>query len=227
MVVISCLRFIPAGAGNSRPRCARAGAFPVHPRGCGEQARCFWPDRATFGSSPRVRGTVRQGCSGLVVGRFIPAGAGNRGIPRESPGPPPVHPRGCGEQVLSLHHRAGDRGSSPRVRGTGHPSGDLRYYSRFIPAGAGNSLRAGQGHEAPPVHPRGCGEQSTITPGLLTMAGSSPRVRGTDETAPRPRSRHRFIPAGAGNRRRAYPAVGKESVHPRGCGEQGTSGNAT
>src|SRR5690606_11034976 len=50
-------RFIPAGAGNRCEPPSTALPRPVHPRGCGEQARNCQPTRDRSGSSPRVRGT--------------------------------------------------------------------------------------------------------------------------------------------------------------------------
>ena len=91
-------RFIPACAGNSRPRCrprnpqpvhprvcgelgrsARTHAFPspVHPRVCGELAVGRWPISEMSGSSPRVRGTPPHRRGAPNRRRFIPACAGN------------------------------------------------------------------------------------------------------------------------------------------------------
>ena len=50
------------------------------------------------GSSPRVRGTVTDQIYGLVLARFIPAGAGNSLLQCRQRLLPSVHPRGCGEQ---------------------------------------------------------------------------------------------------------------------------------
>ena len=72
-------RFIPACAGNSRSRpCARRG-WPVHPRVCGELAPVRRGASSASGSSPRVRGTLRERVDRLRRERFIPACAGNSG----------------------------------------------------------------------------------------------------------------------------------------------------
>ena len=108
-------------------------------------------------------------------------------------------------------------GSSPRVRGTFHAHGDLGYHygssprvrgtllsalrgtflcARFIPACAGNiAVFADHGQIA--VHPRVCGEHSTVHPPCAASRSGPvhPRVRGTSEP------------------RRNGP------VHPRVCGE--------
>ncbi len=95
------MRFIPAGAGNTCKAASALGRGPVHPRGCGEHAAMERSEKITDGSSPRVRGTHVSKPLGIVLQRFIPAGAGN--TPPALPGEPAV------------------LGSSPRVRGTHHP----------------------------------------------------------------------------------------------------------
>ena len=168
--------------------------------------------RERIGSSPRLRGTVtptscRQGCRSI---RFIPAPAGNRlaSTRQRSAIQEAVHPRACGEQ--SIRHRPSasrtNRGSSPRLRGTGPGVCHRRGIIRFIPAPAGNSWHwrlADSGHS---VHPRACGEQF-----VWLADGHSGSCR-------------RFIPAPAGNSR--FPGSlsrnGQRTVHPRACGEQPT-----
>ena len=70
-------RFIPACAGNAR-RCQPArSAAPVHPRVCGERSPSLKLTHTAFGSSPRVRGTLRARDGQARQKRFIPACAGN------------------------------------------------------------------------------------------------------------------------------------------------------
>ena len=140
----------------------------------------------------------------LLYTRFIPAGAGNRVSSRYLPRRTTVHPRGCGEQAGSKGRTVNVYGSSPRVRGTDGVTYRCEAGVRFIPAGAGNGCREPACRNRTTVHPRGCGERAILLgPGGI-LSGSSPRVRGTDSTAPGPFARHRFIPAGAGNR---LPAI--------------------
>ncbi len=49
----------------------------VHPRVCGEQLKTCQSANPRDGSSPRVRGTVRDQTAHLTIARFIPACAGN------------------------------------------------------------------------------------------------------------------------------------------------------
>ena len=213
-------RFIPAGAGNRRPSLRPKCGQSVHPRGCGEQPRSKPMGAPYTGSSPRVRGTGPVRGGGQPDDRFIPAGAGNSAIKSMGQEEKSVHPRGCGEQNRRRLCGDGDRGSSPRVRGTEHPRNVGRARRRFFPAGAGNSPKHAFREAKRTVHPRGCGEQLGRPTRPRSWSGSSPRVRGTDGR-PRPwPKRQRFIPAGAGNRQGLPRRGAPRPVHPRGCGEQ-------
>ena len=133
-------RFIPAGAGNtSTPRWWRRSPS-VHPRGCGEHAAGAGTLTTGGGSSPRVRGTPVSGGGAPGPGRFIPAGAGNTKEAFYGLVFVAVHPRGCGEHELYERAKTELTGSSPRVRGTQGVSRFGWPLSRFIPAGAGNTL---------------------------------------------------------------------------------------
>ena len=72
-----------------------------------------------YGSSPRVRGTRKDGKAAPRLHRFIPACAGNTASALVKPCSRTVHPRVCGEHL-------------PRGRGGGAER-------RFIPACAGNT----------------------------------------------------------------------------------------
>ena len=74
------IRFIPAGAGNSRRRRSGWPSPAVYPRWRGELSapgRCiFWDS----GLSPLARGTLMQPVHQWRERRFIPAGAGNSAV---------------------------------------------------------------------------------------------------------------------------------------------------
>ena len=195
-------RFIPARAGNRLTFGCRTGSTPVHPRACGEQYFGPYSIVTQDGSSPRVRGTDRPSRGDGRAYRFIPARAGNRARAAVWMRADSVHPRACGEQVFAEDRALLTSGSSPRVRGTG---------AQVVAV-------------APVyVHPRACGEQIR-PPGVARLGcGSSPRVRGTGFLYLDRTIRHRFIPARAGNRRRALPRRCPSPVHPRACGEQSSA----
>ena len=213
-------RFIPAGAGNSGAGKLPSGRGAVHPRGCGEQATSPVAGLPVTGSSPRVRGTVVGTSRSVDFKRFIPAGAGNRSSPVPARCGGAVHPRGCGEQLVCVTSRRTSSGSSPRVRGTAPQLAQLQDGVRFIPAGAGNRPWSAACRRRHSVHPRGCGEQVSVVVPTACTDGSSPRVRGTGQRRPAVELELRFIPAGAGNRSPGRRPSGRNTVHPRGCGEQ-------
>ena len=200
-VQLELLRFIPACAGNSIAH---------------RHQESF-----AYGSSPRVRGTLRM--REARGGKFDGSSPRVRGTPspeRTWLAAPTVHPRVCGEldgyranlkrlprfipacagnSWVMQSPIAWTGGSSPRVRGTRrrnrHPVKDRR----FIPACAGNSRAAYAGRYRNPVHPRVCGELDTAEAPDPRRFGSSPRVRGTPQLKENVVREERFIPACAGN----------------------------
>ena len=68
-------------------------------------------------------------------------------------------------------------------------------------------------------HPRVCGEHASNVSDSSRNLGSSPRMRGTPQTALNMRQKSGIIPAYAGNTR-FYPSPSTHSRdHPRVCGE--------
>ncbi len=132
-------RFIPAGAGNTLVKALAATKGAVHPRGCGEHVVRPPVWLLVPGSSPRVRGTLSSCWLPGRTRRFIPAGAGNTHSIENCGLEASVHPRGCGEHQFSTFNRLRRFGSSPRVRGTRFRIHWKTKFTRFIPAGAGNT----------------------------------------------------------------------------------------
>ena len=213
-------RFIPACAGNRKIRSAAVRLTSVHPRVCGEQDSGLGAPGRRPGSSPRVRGTAFIQCAQYLLGRFIPACAGNRSARLDRGSCLPVHPRVCGEQADHCSQNVLPGGSSPRVRGTVCPREFLLPRRRFIPACAGNSFSCAIDLDVDPVHPRVCGEQPHAEGFCLDRIGSSPRVRGTGPLGCVREDLVRFIPACAGNRFFQVILDRVQTVHPRVCGEQ-------
>ena len=213
------IRFIPASAGNSFGKATVAIRNPVHPRVCGELMIAFKSLGKQYGSSPRLRGTRgKAGLSGAVH-RFIPASAGNSWSPRLPRIRTPVHPRVCGELPGLVLATAPVFGSSPRLRGTLLRARPLPAPNRFIPASAGNSDPCAWCSLFRSVHPRVCGELDPVPAPVEPRAGSSPRLRGTLDSACRQHGIRRFIPASAGNSLSRSGIAYARSVHPRVCGE--------
>jgi len=216
-------RFIPACAGNGQRPASQRSTPAVHPRVCGERLLTPVPPLFASGSSPRVRGTGGAQRRDGAGDRFIPACAGNGAVPSHATPRLPVHPRVCGERAGSPTGSWADNGSSPRVRGTGvrvRPDVDE---CRFIPACAGNGRSTRAARSGSAVHPRVCGERLFMAAAAAVFAGSSPRVRGTVVAAVPGGRRRRFIPACAGNGGGSVRSRSTRSVHPRVCGERGSS----
>ena len=197
-------RFIPACAGNG----SLVGSVIARPTG----------------SSPRVRGTGQPRRGPRPQARFIPACAGNGMEPARWQPQSPVHPRVCGERNPDLPADVQTTGSSPRVRGTGLGEEAASAVTRFIPACAGNGRTRSELTGTTTVHPRVCGERSTIEARRPPTTGSSPRVRGTERRGRRSVLLRRFIPACAGNGHEDRRRAGRLPVHPRVCGERMSSG---
>ena len=70
-------------------------------------------------------------------------------------------------------------GSSPPVRGTCIEATTVPYYTRFIPARAGNIFYPAGRYYDHTVHPRPCGEHVSTYFTMPAGDGSSPPVRGT------------------------------------------------
>ena len=173
-------RFIPADAGNRRAISINAGKLAVHPRGRGEQRRLIASMSLASGSSPRTRGTVGTDKKRPVMGRFIPADAGNSRPRKGGLRIQPVHPRGRGEQASRAATIARTERFIPA------DAGNRRYSAAQATSASGSSPRtrgtaiiASRDRLHKAVHPRGRGEQFQFALNIDLRAGSSPRTRGT------------------------------------------------
>ena len=105
------------------------------------------------------------------------------------------------------------------MRGTSVINGAVFTRRRFIPAHAGNIPSSNLLVFIAPVHPRTCGEHIRTVHVVRYIDGSSPHMRGTCHIDNIPLQQARFIPAHAGNIRRAARRRCGPTVHPRTCGE--------
>jgi len=94
------------------------------------------------GLSPLARGTLATQTIHQCLPRFIPAGAGNTYTGEAPPGILPVYPRWRGEHITELPYYRTFIGLSPLARGTHGEISDLERWTRFIPAGAGNTIQS-------------------------------------------------------------------------------------
>ena len=192
------IRFIPACAGFCRVLDEAARKVQVHPRVCGVLTNTRSNALNLYGSSPRVRGFVRNhGCCSFHRG-FIPACAGfcltKWGIIVIVG----VHPRVCGVLSRDMIWRDCAKGSSPRVRGFVQDSCGMLEAYWFIPACAGFCLAHSGLLGRSKVHPRVCGVLRATCVATGSITGSSPRVRGFGACQRARLITLRFIPACAG-----------------------------
>ena len=149
----------PHARGTRRPARSGARVCAVHPRTRGEHTFDVTVIRTFRGSSPHARGTLTQDDLLALLGRFIPARAGNTGSGGRTARPAAVHPRTRGEHSGPLINAAVAAGSSPHARGT-------RLANLVMLS-------------APLVHPRTRGEHLLTLGSQPIASGSSPHARGT------------------------------------------------
>ena len=167
------------------------------------------------GLSPRGRGKQVSVTCVSLMGRSIPAWAGETGWGEEIPYPAAVYPRVGGGNLRSFPVDADYGGLSPRGRGKRGRSTSIFAISRSIPAWAGETGDGVRRGYAAEVYPRVGGGNK---PPLIMDAegrGLSPRGRGKRLSDCLRAADRRSIPAWAGEtrRRRIQPALRR--VYPR------------
>ena len=119
---------------------------------------------------------------------------------------------------MSAPVRPGDRGASPRARGSRMLAARPQRAAGRIPAGAGEPRGPPRSGPGPAAHPRGRGGACLRhLPGEVG-AGASPRARGSPRHARWDREDARRIPAGAGEPRARLLRNRWMEAHPRGRG---------
>ena len=211
-------RIIPARAGQT-PGCR---CPPVrrsdHPRACGANSPSVRLLHRSIESSPRVRGKLECVPFRQVAARIIPARAGQTRSTRSSSRRRSDHPRACGANPVQVWKYPLSAGSSPRVRGKLGEQTLPQRLVRIIPARAGQTRPVWLVGLPAPDHPRACGANMVWSSSFRSLAGSSPRVRGKQETQLRPRYWGRIIPARAGQTPSSSLGTVPVPDHPRACG---------
>ena len=111
-------RFIPAGAGNTYLTSLIIPQIQVYPRWRGEHISALSTAISVSGLSPLARGTPRLGVRVGIIGRFIPAGAGNTPRAHIFKFSESVYPRWRGEHFRDIRYREREIGLSPLAWGT-------------------------------------------------------------------------------------------------------------
>ena len=150
---------------------------------------------------------------------IIPADAGSTLRHQEQDVHGGDHPRGCGEHRIGSWDDRSPLGSSPRMRGA-HLRNQVKNLSdRIIPADAGSTTLSASNVAGVRDHPRGCGEHADFDSLYLSPAGSSPRMRGAQQTFRKAVAEVGIIPADAGSTEDSELGITAAEDHPRGCGE--------
>ncbi len=173
-------------------------------------------DRA--GLSPQVRGNRTYPGWTAMMGRSIPAGAGEPAMPPGHWATSRVYPRRCGGTRRPPPLARLQVGLSPQVRGNRSRSPASPPGPGSIPAGAGEPRPQRTARHAIQVYPRRCGGTETVDWRTASDEGLSPQVRGNRDRGARLPPRRGSIPAGAGEPRGGGAPPPRERVYPRRCG---------
>ncbi len=148
---------IPACAGEPASAMRRRAPSRVYPRVCGGARTYHQMSPLQLGLSPRVRGSLHQGCTTPTDNGSIPACAGEPAQPHPTARSPRVYPRVCGGALVDSISDISSLGLSPRVRGSPPPQARHPLNIGSIPACAGEPLGARRAQDQGRVYPRVCG----------------------------------------------------------------------
>ena len=209
----------PRMRGTLRPQGRDAACPGIIPAYAGNTSPVPQSNSSASGSSPRMRGTLHsRNCITQLTG-IIPAYAGNTAW--SSLATPSIrdHPRVCGEHMRIWLLLLRNGGSSPRMRGTRSYSRKQPHERGIIPAYAGNTTYWKLHELYVRDHPRVCGEHWNCGEVAFRTAGSSPRMRGTQQLSAPLSHVSGIIPAYAGNTSTSCQECPSSGDHPRVCGE--------
>ena len=102
MFKVEVVRIIPADAGSTHGEEQAMTSLKDHPRGCGEHATIRCQAGGMSGSSPRMRGALRNHTLAVSPVRIIPADAGSTCARARHERWCQDHPRGCGEHPCRI-----------------------------------------------------------------------------------------------------------------------------
>ena len=151
---------IPAYAGKTHWAATRVWWSTEHPRVCGENDVTPAEQLLNCGTSPRMRGKLRNSCFSCLSTRNIPAYAGKTASATLPTDFPKEHPRVCGENAILRALLARLRGTSPRMRGKPMQKTEQAQAKGNIPAYAGKTACNFIAHCQTAEHPRVCGENT-------------------------------------------------------------------
>ncbi len=214
-------RITPAYAGKSPFRKSTHTLREDHPRVCGEKRPELSRPGAPLGSPPRMRGKAVLSATSFSFAGITPAYAGKSASCCSPESAARDHPRVCGEKAQREGSAMWHKGSPPRMRGKVVHFAIDGFGQRITPAYAGKSIWWGLHQQDGGDHPRVCGEKRSPHQGCHSGRGSPPRMRGKENSFPKPPPVYGITPAYAGKRKNLPPLKRKNRDHPRVCGEKG------
>ena len=177
-LIFVCSGITPAGAGKTQSLYIFPNLLQDHPRRCGENRSKEQKSAKYVGSPPQVRGKPLWQFPRNSLDRITPAGAGKTQTQPNYFEKKKDHPRRCGENRQRHGGTGRYTGSPPQVRGKRAILPPNAKNFRITPAGAGKTTPILLLCACHSDHPRRCGENSVISPQILSFPGSPPQVRG-------------------------------------------------
>ena len=160
---------IPAHAGHTRITDWHEQKNWDHPRTCGAYEETSALAFSSLGSSPHMRGILRNNANARSRLGIIPAHAGHTTMRPKRLMKPGDHPRTCGAYAITMYDRLPKSGSSPHMRGILHVRLHKIAAGGIIPAHAGHTASEPIIIGADRDHPRTCGAyRRRRTAALLT-----------------------------------------------------------
>ena len=189
---------IPAWAGEPSCTSATGTTIPVHPRVGGGASDWSALRVRGRGPSPRGRGSRHARARRAHRDGSIPAWAGEPAAAHRAGCRSRVHPRVGGGAHVKITKGGGNKGPSPRGRGSRLRRREGPRLRGSIPAWAGEPRPRAPRAGRPRVHPRVGGGARHDAERDEPGAGPSPRGRGSRHLAPALGPHERSIPAWAG-----------------------------
>ncbi len=208
-------RSIPAWAGEPWRYSPSGKRGKVYPRVGGGTEGIYRQVAKHRGLSPRGRGNL---CTKWGQGAYrgsIPAWAGEPGSGEDAAPILTVYPRVGGGTSRMSGQRSASRGLSPRGRGNHFRADACFYFTRSIPAWAGEPARRLSTGLYEPVYPRVGGGTAVDHWQNEVIRGLSPRGRGNQGVDSVGALWYRSIPAWAGEPHIRHIANERNAVYPR------------
>ena len=192
----------------------------IIPTRVGTSLRNILYQKYWVGSSPRVWGQGQSKFYCAQYSRIIPTRVGTRMFYLSSAVVIKDHPHACGDKSAPLPALISLDGSSPRVWGQVIVTSHSLLNPGIIPTRVGTRIVSVFFVRQQRDHPHACGDKCTVTSGVTTKAGSSPRVWGQGHYGFSGTSERRIIPTRVGTSLSAFRALFHLQDHPHACGDK-------